>query len=128
VEGRQAARLAALTGGAAYVLLFLLGAAEGFIGCFEFSVTVGSFPLVALGFCALILATCLLGAAGMGTAMGGLVPAFGWLAVTFVLALPTAAGSIIVTNTTAGKWYLYGGAVSAAIGVASSLRRRKEAR
>ena len=31
--------------------------------------------------------------------------------------MPTAAGSVIVTNTTAGKWYLYGGAVCAGLGV-----------
>ena len=116
--------MAALTGAAAYVMLFLLGVTEGIIGCFEFSRSVGSFPLAALGFCAVILVTCLLAAAGMGTTMGGLVPAVGWLAASFVLTLPTAAGSVIVTNTTAGKWYLYGGAVAAAIGVAASLRHR----
>lgn len=105
-----------------YVLLFLLGAVEGLIGCFEFSHSVGGLPLAALGFCALILVTCLLAGAGMGSGFGGLVPAVGWLATSFVLTLPTAAGSVIVTNTTAGKWYLYGGAVCAAIGAAASFR------
>ena len=107
-----------------YVLLFLLGAVEGLIGCFLFSNSVGSFPLAALGFGALILVTCLLGAAGMGSGFGGLVPAVGWLAASFVLTLPTAAGSVIVTNTPAGKWYLYGGAVCAAVGAAASVRVR----
>src|SRR5690349_24697260 len=102
-------------------MLFLLGVTEGIIGCFEFSRSVGSFPLAALGFCAAILVTCLLAAAGMGTAMGGLVAGIGWLAASFVLTLPTTAGSVIVTNTTAGKWYLYGGALAAAAGVAASL-------
>jgi hypothetical protein len=41
-----------------------------------------------------------------------------------VLTLPTAAGSVIVTNTSAGKWYLYGGAVCAGVGVAISFRWR----
>ena len=107
-----------------YVLLFLLGAVEGLIGCFLFSNSVGSFPLAALGFGALILVTCLLAGAGMGSGFGGLVPAVGWLAASFVLTLPTAAGSVIVTNTPAGKWYLYGGAVCAAIGSAVSFRYR----
>ncbi len=107
-----------------YVVLFLLGAIEGLIGCFEFSHSLGRIPAAALGFCALILVTCLLGGAGMRSGFGGLVPAIGWLAVSFVLTLPTAAGSVIVTNTTAGKWYLYGGAVCAAVGTAISFRWR----
>jgi hypothetical protein len=109
---------------AAYVLLFLLGVMEGVIGCFQFSHSVGSIPAAALGFCALILVTCLLAGAGMGSPMGALVVAVGWLAASFVLTLPTAAGSVIVTNTSAGKWYLYGGAVCAAIGIAVSFRWR----
>ena len=107
-----------------YVLLFLLGAMEGLIGCFEFSHSLGRVPVAALGFCALILVTCVLGGAGMRSGFGGLIPAIGWLAASFVLTLPTAAGSVIVTNTAAGKWYLYGGAVCAAIGSAISFRYR----
>jgi Family of unknown function (DUF6113) len=107
-----------------YVLLFLLGAIEGLIGCFQFSHSLGKVPAAALGFCALILVTCVLGGAGMRSGFGGLVPAIGWLAASFVLTLPTAAGSVIVTNTTAGKLYLYGGAVCAAIGSAISFRYR----
>jgi len=109
---------------AAYVLLFLLGAMQGLIGCFEFSHSLGSVPVAALGFCALILVTCVLGGMGMRSGFGGLVPAIGWLAASFVLTLPTAAGSVIVTNTTAGKWYLYGGAVCAGVGIAASFRWR----
>jgi len=124
VESRRGVRLGALGVALTYVLLFLLGAVEGLIGCFLFSHSVGSFPLAALGFAALILVTCLLAGAGMGSGFGGLVPAVGWLAASFVLTLPTAAGSVIVTNTPAGKWYLYGGAVCAAIGAAASFRLR----
>ena len=109
---------------AAYVLLFLLGALEGLIGCFQFSHSIGSVPVAALGFGALILATCLLAGVGMGSPLGGLAAALGWLAASFVLTLPTAGGSVIVTNTSAGKWFLYGGAVCAGVGVAVSLRWR----
>ena len=109
---------------AAYVLLFLLGAMQGVIGCFEFSHSLGSVPVAALGFGALILVTCVLGGVGMRSGFGGLIPAIGWLAASFVLTLPTAAGSVIVTNTPAGKWYLYGGAVCAAVGSAISFRYR----
>ena len=124
MEGKPGAPLGALAGAAAYVLLFLLGAVEGLIGCFQFSRSVGGVPVAAWGFGLLILVTCLLAAAGMGSALGGLAAAIGWLAASFVLTLPTAAGSVIVTNTSAGKWYLYGGAVCAGVGVALSVRRR----
>ena len=105
---------------AAYVALFVLGVMEGLIGSFQYSHTVGGVPVASLAFCALILATSLLGRAGMGTVLGGVLPAIGWLAAAFLLTLPTAAGSVIVTNTTAGMWYLYGGAVCAAVGVVAS--------
>src|SRR6516162_7149764 len=105
---------------AAYAALFVLGAMQGMIGSFQFSHSLGGIPVASLAFCALILATSLLGAAGMGTVL----PAIGWMAAAFVLTLPTAAGSVIVTNTPAGKWYLYGGTVCAAIGVVASFRYR----
>jgi hypothetical protein len=109
---------------AAYAALFVLGVLQGLVGCFHFSHTLGSVPAASLAFCALILVTCVAGAAGMGTPMGGVLPAIGWLAVSFVLTLPTAAGSVIVTNTTAGEWYLYGGAACAAVGVVAGFRQR----
>jgi hypothetical protein len=124
VEGKPGGPLGALVGAAAYVLLFALGAVEGLIGCFQFSRSVGGVPVAALGFGLLIGATCLLAAAGMSSPLGGLVAGIGWLAASFVLTLPTAAGSVIVTNTSAGKWYLYGGAVFAGVGVALSFRGR----
>jgi hypothetical protein len=124
VEGRQGIPLAALGLAVTYVLLFLLGAMEGVIGCFQFSHSAGSVPVAAWAFGALILVTCVLGGAGMRSGFGGLVPAIGWLAASFTLTLPTAAGSVIVTNTPAGKWYLYGGAVCAAVGTAISFRWR----
>ena len=109
---------------AAYVALFLLGAMEGLIGSFHYSHTLGAVPVASLAFCALILVTSLLGGAGMGTALGGVLPAIGWMATSFVLTLPTAGGSVIVTNTTAGKWYLYGGAACAAMGIVVSFGLR----
>ena len=124
VDGRQVAR-GTLGAAVAYVLLFLLGAMEGLIGSFEFSHGAGRVPVAALVFCAVIFATCLLAGAGMSSPLGGLAPAVGWLAATFVLTLPTSAGSVIVANTSAGKWYLYGGAVCAGVGLALSFRWRR---
>jgi len=118
----------ALNTGAAYVALFLLGAMEGLIGCFQFSHTVGQVPVAALAFCVVVFVTCLLGGLGMGSALGALLPAFGWLLASLVLTMPTAAGSVIVTNTTAGTWYLYGGAASAGLAVVVTVLRTRRAR
>jgi hypothetical protein len=112
-----------ITGGA-YALLFLLGALEALIGCFQFSRELGSFPLTALVLAAVIFVTCVLGAAGMGSAAGALVPALGWFAVSVVLSLPTSGGSVIVTNSLAGQVYLYGGSLGAAAGVVLAFLRR----
>ena len=109
---------------AAYVALFLLGVMQGLIGCFQFGHSLAGVPVMSLAFCALLLVTCVAGAVGMGTALGGVLPAIGWMATSFVLTLPTAAGSVIVTNTTAGEWYLYGGATCAALGVVASFSLR----
>jgi hypothetical protein len=103
-----------------YGALFVLGAVEGVIGSFQYSRTAGSVPLAAIAFCAGILVTCLLAAWGMRSASGALMPAAGWIIASFVLSMPASNGSVIITNTTPGKWYLYGGTVSVLIGVAAS--------
>ena len=103
--------------GAAYTALFLAGAVEGLIGSFQYS---RNAPAGAIVFCLVLLATCLLGAWGMRSATGALCPAIGWIVAAFVLSMPVASGSVIITNTAAGKWFLYGGTVSAVTGVAVS--------
>ncbi len=108
-----------VTGGA-YGVLFVVGAVEAIMGSFQYSWTVGPVPAAALGCCAAILVTCLLAGWAMRSLAGALVPAIAWIIVTFVLAMPDAPGSVIITNTASGKWYLYGGAFSAAIGVAAA--------
>lgn len=118
--GNQRARLF-VTGGV-YGVLFVLGAIEGAIGSFQYSRTAGTFPLAAIAFCVAILVTCLLAGWGMRTVSGALAPAAGWLLATFVLSMPVANGSVIIANSTPGKWYLYGGTVSVVLGVALSFR------
>ena len=103
---------------AAYTALFLAGAVEGLIGSFQYSRLV---PVAAIGFCVLLLATCLLGAWAMRAISGALAPAIGWIVASFVLSMPVSGGSVIITNTTAGKWYLYGGTVASLAGVGLSL-------
>ena len=99
----------------AYVVLFVLGALEALIGTFQFS-RGPAWSLVAICFALAILATCLLGARGMRSAAGGVLPAAGWFLVTVLLGTSTSGGSVVVTNTPQGKWFLFGGAVCAAAG------------
>jgi hypothetical protein len=97
-----------------YVVLFLLGAVQGIVGSFQYSRS--PVPLVAIVFVVAIFVTCLLCGWGLRSFAGGLLPAVGWIIASFVLSMPSSNGSVIITNTTAGKWYLYGGAVAAVAG------------
>ena len=103
-----------------YGVLFLLGLVEGIIGSFQYSRTAGRVPAAALVCCAVILATCLLGAWAMRSVSGAILPGMGWIIASFVLSMPVSNGSVIITNTTPGKWYLYGGTLSVAAGVIAS--------
>jgi hypothetical protein len=110
-----------LVTGSAYVMLFLLGALQGVVGCFHYAS--GPVPLAALAFDGLILVTSLLGASGMRNPSGGLMPVLGWFLAVFVLAMGTQGGSVVITNTTAGKWFLFGGSASAAAGAIAGFAR-----
>jgi hypothetical protein len=98
----------------AYLALFLLGLLLGLIGSFQYAR--GPAPLAAILFDAAILATCVLGSWGMRSALGGVLPAVGWILVTLALSSVSASGSVVITDTPAGKWFLFGGAVCAAGG------------
>jgi Family of unknown function (DUF6113) len=103
-----------------YLVLFVFGAIEGMIGSFQYSRTAGPVPLAAIAFCVGIGVTCLLAGWGTRSVTGALMPAIGWIIASFVLSMPVSNGSVIITNTTPGKWYLYGGTVSVIAGVAAS--------
>ena len=111
----------AVTGGrrrvlavAGYVMLFVLGAVQGLFGSFQYSREPA--PLIAIILVVLILVTCVGCGWGIGTFAAGLLPALGWIIVSFVLAMSRPNGSVIITATTAGECYLYGGALAAAVG------------
>ena len=124
-SGRPAHLKAFVTGGA-YALLFLLGLLEGVIGAFHYSrgrrrqrpAGLHRFRRGHPGI------TCGLSGWAMRGMPGALLPAIGWFVASFGLAMPNAGGSVIIANTSAGEWYLYGGAVCALLGVASSSSRR----
>jgi hypothetical protein len=103
---------------AAYVVLFVLGAVQGVFGSFQYSRMP---PVMAIGLCVVILATCVLAAWGMRSVSGAFVPALGWIIAAYVLSMPRSNGSVIIANTSAGKWFLYGGTVSVIAAVIISL-------
>src|ERR1700722_3325262 len=109
----------------AYAVLLVLGAVEGMIGSFQYSLAP---PAAAIAFCVAILVTCLLAAWGMRSITGAFVPAVGWIIATFVLSMPVSSGSVIIASPPAGKWYLYGGtvAVIAAMVIAFGARIRTQ--
>jgi hypothetical protein len=110
-----------------YPVLLLLGAFQGLIGCFQYARSPQ--PLIAIAFAVLIFVTCVGCGWGVGTFTAGLLPAVGWIIVSFVLASPRPNGSVIITGTAAGEWYLYGGALGCAAGTVTAfyLRVRRSA-
>ena len=101
------------------VMLGLFGMAQALVGAFFYGV--GPAPIVSIGFDLAILATCLLGAWGLGRALGGVIPAIGWFIMAFVLASGTGGGSVVITASAAGEWFLFGGAACATAGIVAVL-------
>lgn len=101
-----------------YLMLLLLGAFQGMIGSFQYGQSPS--PLIAIVLAVAISVTCAACGWGIGTFAAGLLPAVGWVAASFILAMPRANGSVIITATSAGEWYLYGGAAGSLIGSMSS--------
>jgi Family of unknown function (DUF6113) len=97
-----------------YVLLFVLGAVQGLIGSFQYSQSPA--PLIAIILAVFIFVTCLACGWGLGTFTAALLPAVGWVLVSFLLAMPRPNGSVVITASAAGEWYLYGGALACAVG------------
>jgi hypothetical protein len=95
---------------AVYAVIFALGLAQGVIGSFHYSQP--PVPLIAIIFDVIIFATCVLCGWGTMTFSGALAPAAGWILASFYLSMGTHQGSVIITNTSAGKWYLYGGVLA----------------
>jgi len=101
-----------------YLVLLVLGGLQGLIGSFQYADSPA--PLLAIVLDVIIFATCVLAGWGLRTYAAGILPALGWILVAFVLAMPRSNGSVIVTATSAGEWYLYGGALAAAAGAATA--------
>ena len=105
-----------------YVMLFVLGAFQGLIGSFQYGQAPA--PLIAIILAVVIFATCAACGWGIGTFGAGLMPAIGWIFASFILAMPRPNGSVIITATAAGEWYLYGGALGCAAGCVTAFFTR----
>jgi len=105
-----------------YLMLFLLGVFQGLVGSFQYSQAPA--PLIAIVLAVVIFATCAACGWGVGTFGAGLLPAVGWILASFILAMPRPNGSVVITATAAGEWYLYGGALGCAIGSVSAFFTR----
>jgi hypothetical protein len=104
----------ALTTAAGYLVLFVLGALQGLIGSFQYSRAPA--PLIAIVLVVIIFGTCVACGWGVGTFAAGLLPAVGWILASFILATGRPNGSVLITATAAGEWYLYGGALGCVLG------------
>jgi hypothetical protein len=103
---------------AGYLVLFVLGGLEGLIGSFQYGDS--PVPVIAILLDVLIFVTCVLAGWGLRTYGAGILPALGWIVASFVLATQRANGSVIITASSAGEWYLYGGALAALAGAAAA--------
>jgi Family of unknown function (DUF6113) len=101
-----------------YLVLLVLGALQGLIGSFQYGQS--PVPLVAILLAVIIFVTCAGCGWGIGTFSAALLPAAGWIITSFVLAMPRPNGSLIITGTAAGEWYLYGGALGCAAGAVTA--------
>jgi hypothetical protein len=99
--------------GAAYGALVLAGLMLGVIESFSYSWYLGAIPLAAILWSLFNLAVLWLAGWGMGGKLGAAVPALMWLAVVVTLAVQRPEGDLIVTGTTAGTIFLYGGVLAA---------------
>ena len=104
------------------VMLFVLGAVQGLIGSFQYSQPPA--PLIAIVLVVIIFATCAGCGWGVGSFGAALLPAAGWLLASFIIAMPRPNGSVVITASAAGEWYLYGGALACAAGCVSGFFAR----
>lgn len=108
----------AFLAGLGYGLLAVLGVVVGVIGSFEFAWEIGDFPVAAILLSVLNLVFFRAAGWAMESKLGAVVPALLWMIILFVLASRRPEGDLVVTGTTAGYVYMFGGAFAAVAAVA----------
>lgn len=99
--------------GLTYGVLAVLGVLLGVIGSFEFSWEAGSVPVAAILLSALNLAVFRAAGWAMESKLGAVIPAALWIVILVVLSSRRPEGDLVVTGTTAGYVYMFGGAAAA---------------
>jgi hypothetical protein len=99
--------------GLAYGVLAVLGIMLGVIGSFEFSWQVGSVPVAAILLSLVNLVVFRAAGCGMESKLGAVIPAVLWMIILVVLSSRRPEGDLVVTGTTAGYVYMFGGAAAA---------------
>ncbi|MEV0399896.1 DUF6113 family protein [Actinoallomurus sp. NPDC050550] len=102
-----------LVTGAAYGVLAVLGLLIGLVGSFEFSWTAGSVPMAAILLSLVEFAAFRLAGWGMSGRLGVAAMAIPWLIVVVLLSSRRPEGDLIVTGTTGGYVFIFGGAIAA---------------
>jgi hypothetical protein len=103
--------------GVAYGVLAVLGVLLGVIGSFEFSWQAGSVPVAAIALSALNLAIFRAAGWAMESRLGAVVPAVLWMIILVVLSSRRPEGDLVVTGTTPGYVYMFGGAAAALVAI-----------
>jgi hypothetical protein len=104
--------------GLVYGVLAVLGVLLGLIGSFEFSWTIGGVPVAAIMLSLVNLAAFRAAGWAMESKLGAVVPAALWMIILLVLSSRRPEGDLVVTGTTAGYVYMFGGAVAALVAIA----------
>jgi Family of unknown function (DUF6113) len=99
--------------GLAYGVLAVLGVLLGVIGSFEFSWQLGGVPVAAIFLSLVNLAAFRAAGWAMEAKLGAVIPAVLWMIILVVLSSRRPEGDLVVTGTTPGYVYMFGGAVAA---------------
>jgi Family of unknown function (DUF6113) len=103
--------------GLAYGVLAVLGVVLGVFGSFEFSWQLGAVPVAAIALSLVNLAVFRAAGWAMESRLGAVVPAVLWVIILVVLSSRRPEGDLVVTGTTAGYTYMFGGAAAALVAI-----------
>ncbi|MDH2429898.1 DUF6113 family protein [Sphaerisporangium sp. TRM90804] len=119
VEGAErGAYTATAVAGAAYGVLFVLGAVFGVVSGFEHSWNLWE-PVPPIPIVLTLLLFGLLYSAGrlMGTRLGAFVPGLGWMLVALLFSTRKSEGDLVIAGDAPGYWFLLGGALALVVAV-----------
>jgi Family of unknown function (DUF6113) len=117
---QEAPHESGLVTGVAYGVLLVLGALLGVVGSFQFSWTLGGFPVAALLLSLVEFAAFRLAGWTMEGKLGVGAMAVPWLIVVVTLSSRRPEGDLVVTGTTAGYIFIFGGSIAAVAAVAAT--------